>query len=65
MDIETMIAVHVIDYIQEVCQTHEVNINKVAGIINARLATAKEPELHVDGVAMGKVMCEQIQGVDQ
>ena len=62
MSIEFTIAANVIDYIAEVSKTQHVDINKVAAYINARLCTATEPELHVDGVKMGAVMAEQING---
>lgn len=54
MSIESQMASQIVSYIQETAQHRKVDMPILLALLNARLLQAPEPELHVDGVEMGK-----------
>lgn len=64
MSIESQMASQIISYIHETAQHRKVDMPILLALLNARLLQAPEPELHVDGVAMGKqLQAEMTKGL--
>jgi len=64
MSIESKMASQIVSYIQETAQHRKVDMPILLALLNARLLQAPEPELHVDGVEMGKqLQAEMTKGV--
>ena len=64
MSIESQMASQIVSYIQETAQHRKVDMPILLALLNARLLQAPEPELHVDGIAMGKqLQAEMTKGL--
>ena len=64
MSIESQMASQIVSYIHETAQHRKVDMPILLALLNARLLQAPEPELHTDGVEMGRqLQAEMTKGV--
>lgn len=64
MSIESQMASDILAYIHDIASKRKVDMPILLALLNARLLQAPEPELHVDGIAMGKqLQAEMTKGL--
>lgn len=64
MSIESQMVSQIISYIHETARHRKVDMPILLALLNARLFQAPEPELHTDGVEMGRqLQAEMTKGV--
>ena len=64
MGIESQMTSDILTYIQDIASKRKVDMPILLALLNARLLQAPEPELHTDGVEMGRqLQAEMTKGV--